>query len=163
MRNLIWLLVSGISVGWLVGLSVSPVLGNVLTPIVAIVVTVVAALSGIRGPKRDISFVSDTRPLGAFLLALAVSSTAGMFFRFLASSPTLLDQANVSSEVPLGLFSSFGGEEGFCNILLTNDFSAALSQIRNQRLADEPIIELLTILDNSTVDHDELVRLICSE
>ena len=46
--NLLALLVSGLALGWLIGLSVSPVVGIVVTSVIALIVGVASALTGLK-------------------------------------------------------------------------------------------------------------------
>jgi hypothetical protein len=49
----ICLFLSGVSVGWLIGLSVSPIIHVIIASLIALVVSITAALAGVNIPKED--------------------------------------------------------------------------------------------------------------
>ncbi len=99
-RNL-YLLLSGMGVGWLAGLSVSPIIHIILTSLMAAVVSVTSALAGLNSgkveevePSEDESnhLQPETRkpkfqvqvnplPVTCMIVGLAIGSSAGVFVR----------------------------------------------------------------------------------
>lgn len=77
----LWLIVTGIGVGWLIGLSVSPVVSIVITSIVGSAAAIVAALSGLNEADQEESPKDKPypiqRPINPMPLALLV---LGMLF-----------------------------------------------------------------------------------
>ena len=97
------LLVAGIGVGWLVGLSVSPVIHIVITSLVAFAVSITSALAGLKvnPDKDDLSGASslkrkfqvevDPMPMMLMVVGLALGASLGVYGRtnnWLGPSPS---------------------------------------------------------------------------
>lgn len=88
-RNLLGLVLSGLSLGWLMGMSVTPVVKDVLMAVLAVVTTFLTAFAGISGNKQadnDNPIISrmksfDAFPVGVFLVFLALGSVVGVLTR----------------------------------------------------------------------------------
>lgn len=100
-RNLLALVLCGLSLGWLMGMSVSPVVKDVLTALLAVVTTLLMALAGLSGNKQaenDNALIRrlnsfDALPVGVFLAFLALGSAGGVFVRtndLLGPNPTTM-------------------------------------------------------------------------
>ena len=111
-RSALSLVLSGLSVGWLVGLSVSPVLHLIVESVVGITVAAVSVLVGIKvlpvskgdEPSEGAEEVPpinsklptlkiDLSPLALFTVSLAVGASLGVFARtneFLGPRPDIL-------------------------------------------------------------------------
>lgn len=72
------LVVAGLGLGWLVGLSLTPVIGAVLTSLLGLVAGVVAGLSVIGTDKVKIY---NTWPMALLILGIAVGASAGVLAR----------------------------------------------------------------------------------
>ena len=91
--NAICLLVSGLSVGWLMGLSVSPVIQTILTSLLTIVIGITSALAGISfvqtqdsnsdgtPAKRRPRVIFDPLPIMGLALGIATGSALGVYAR----------------------------------------------------------------------------------
>src|SRR5437868_6089769 len=87
--NLLALLISGLSLGWLVGLSVSPVMHLIVGGVLTLVTAAVGASESLRSlqmrgeqnasssPRQTYSAV----PLALVLIGIAVGSSVGLFAR----------------------------------------------------------------------------------
>lgn len=106
-----WVFVSGLCLGWLVGLSLSQVLHLVVGSIVGIAAAVISALSGVttsgsntEEPKPTILFGShlitvSALPIALFLLGIAIAAPIGVVTRtheWLAVRPNTLGERWVS-------------------------------------------------------------------
>lgn len=84
--NIIALLVCGVSIGWLLGLSSSPIIETVIGSLLAIITTLMTLLFSVeKGSVKD--KISDKLgtisilPLSIFLLGLSTSATVGIYAR----------------------------------------------------------------------------------
>jgi hypothetical protein len=98
--------VSGLALGWLVGLSISPVIQVVLTSIVSIVVALSSALAGLIREEAEPSAATKFKrlPISSFnpipimfmVLGLAIGSSAGIYARshnwFGTSAPSITSE-----------------------------------------------------------------------
>lgn len=83
------LLVSGIAIGWMVGLSVSPVLEAVLTGLLGVVASLLALLSGLpedntrgdAGAKRLAGVRPNPVPVTILIVAVALGAIGGIYVR----------------------------------------------------------------------------------
>jgi hypothetical protein len=77
------LLVTGVGIGGLVGLSASPVVSIVITSVTGSAAAVVAALSGMKSDTADkpSPWNIDPMPLGLLVLGLIVGSLVGLYMR----------------------------------------------------------------------------------
>jgi hypothetical protein len=84
-RNAFAIGITGLCVGWLVGLSVSPVIGTVLGSIMAIAAAAVSVLAGLDPAGSDEKPTRfhgmDGTPLMLLVLGLALGATAGLWVR----------------------------------------------------------------------------------
>ena len=87
------LVVAGLGLGWLVGLSLTPVIGAVLTSLLGLVAGVVAGLSVLSTDKVKIY---NTWPMALLILGIAVGASAGV----LARTNDLLGQIYPQTAVP---------------------------------------------------------------
>jgi hypothetical protein len=79
-------LVIGIGLGWLAGLSVSPVVGGIITSLLGIAAAVVTGLHAIRfdrGARQGDSSTPrvDARPAALLVLGIALAATLGILVR----------------------------------------------------------------------------------
>ena len=93
MLNSFCVLISGLGLGWLVGLSVSPVIQIILTSLIAIIVTLSGALAGISATqpgndpqednkkRRSLSSALDPLPIMCLVMGLAAGSSLGVYAR----------------------------------------------------------------------------------
>ena len=91
--NAVCLLISGLSVGWLMGLSVSPVIQTILTSLLTIVIGITSALAGISlvqtqdsnadgtPAKRRPRVIFDPLPIMGLALGIAMGSALGVYAR----------------------------------------------------------------------------------
>lgn len=84
--NIISLLLCGISIGWLMGLSASPVIQTVLSSMLAVITSTLSLLlsfqEGMLKEKiTDKLGVINVIPLSVFLVGLSLSATAGVYAR----------------------------------------------------------------------------------
>ncbi len=108
-RYLIYLSISGLAVGWIVGLSMSPVLHILLGSLLALIVSVISAIAGLEKADRPeapktadnsqslthkISRIQiDPRPITCFVIGLAIGSSVGVYARandWLSANPRVL-------------------------------------------------------------------------
>lgn len=85
-RNHFWLLLAGLAVGWLCGLSYTPVLGTVLSTVLVVVVSLAATLAGVEqpGPPSTDSGKRpriDPRPVALLLAGIAAAAPLGVAAR----------------------------------------------------------------------------------
>src|SRR5437773_1955668 len=86
------LLISGVCVGWLIGLSYTPVMQVVITSIITLVVSITSALAGIRfdqnehqtsdeaKPKhRRSQFQLNPYPVMLMIIGLALGASGGIY------------------------------------------------------------------------------------
>jgi len=97
LSNILYLVISGLGVGWIVGLSISPVVHIVLGSILALVVSLASAIAGVEkleeaeeqasagktGPiAQKVARVRlDPRPIALLVLGLAIGSSIGAYAR----------------------------------------------------------------------------------
>jgi hypothetical protein len=84
--NAISLLLCGISIGWLIGLSISPVIQTVIGSILTIITSVITLLfslqdGSIKDKITDKLGVINILPLALFLVGLSFSATIGIYAR----------------------------------------------------------------------------------
>jgi hypothetical protein len=77
------LIVTGLGIGWLAGLSASPVVSIVITSVTGSAAAVVAALSGLKSDTTDKPqpWKIDPMPLGLLILGLIIGSLMGLYLR----------------------------------------------------------------------------------
>jgi hypothetical protein len=89
------LFLSGIGVGWLIGLSVSPIIYVVITSLIAFVVSVTSALAGVKlnqqdeedqlspsaKAKRKFKVEVDPFPMTVMIIGLAIGASLGVYAR----------------------------------------------------------------------------------
>ncbi|HKS29637.1 MAG TPA: hypothetical protein VJS44_17545 [Pyrinomonadaceae bacterium] len=87
------LLLSGVGIGWLIGLSVSPVIHIIITSLIALAVSVTGTLAGINidqkesaaepddKPKRRVLVEVNPVPLMLVVIGLAIGSSIGVYAR----------------------------------------------------------------------------------
>jgi hypothetical protein len=85
------LLLSGVSVGWLIGLSVSPVVYTVIASLVAVIVSIASTLAGIKIANEDLSNEAPKSrklnvevnpiPIAAALVGIAIGASIGIYGR----------------------------------------------------------------------------------
>lgn len=81
------LVVTGVGIGWLAGLSVSPVISVVITSVIGVAAAVVTALSGLKQessktePLKALTFRVEVWPLAILVIALVVGSGLGIVAR----------------------------------------------------------------------------------
>ena len=88
-HELIWMLVSGVCVGCLAGLSVSPVVAGLLASVTAVVVVLTTALAGLSvepaateaggAPSRGVRV--DPRPVALLLMGILLGAVLGILTR----------------------------------------------------------------------------------
>lgn len=76
-----WIIVLGIAIGWLVGLSVSPVVGTTVTALLGIAGAVVSFFTGTSDPKKQPLGDVNPMPIALLALTIAISATAGALVR----------------------------------------------------------------------------------
>jgi hypothetical protein len=105
----IYLLVTGLGLGWIVGLSVSPVVHILLGSILALVVSLASAISGLSKPDeiKELNIPTETtsiiqkashihldpRPIAFFIIGIAIGSAIGIYARtndWLSASPEVI-------------------------------------------------------------------------
>lgn len=87
--GIVSLIIVGLGIGWLIGLSVSPVISIVLTSLIASAGTVVAALSGLTYSSTDLEDTEpkvqrwqvNPLPLATLMLGILVGSIFGLLVR----------------------------------------------------------------------------------
>ena len=91
-------LVSGLGIGWLVGLSASPVVSGVIASLLGVAAGVVTTFRGASASSAK-SFVTDARPVAILVVGVALGATAGVAVRThdLLSPPAKLEQAEQST------------------------------------------------------------------
>jgi hypothetical protein len=88
----ICLLISGVGIGWLIGLSVSPIIHIIITSLIALVVSVTGALAGIKvdekedsaddgKSKRKVQVEVNPLPLMFMIIGLVIGSSLGVYAR----------------------------------------------------------------------------------
>jgi hypothetical protein len=90
-RNDLYIIIAGVGIGWLIGLSVSPVVSIVITSVTGSVAAIVAALSGVRletdgtenaeNQTRRPRWKVNAAPVAMLAIGLIAGSTAGIVFR----------------------------------------------------------------------------------
>ena len=96
--NLISILISGLGIGWLVGMSVSPVLSIVLTSIVGLISTIIAAFSGlshqensntdkISSSKSKIITIASPLALAILIFGIVFGSLVSNYYRVFVMNP----------------------------------------------------------------------------
>lgn len=89
--NCVCLFLSGLAIGWLVGLSVSPIIQTVLTSIIAVIVGISSTLAGIKKPSLEDDqtqnkkerLLSEVSPMPTMFLVvgLAIGASVGVYAR----------------------------------------------------------------------------------
>jgi hypothetical protein len=107
------LLLSGMAVGWLVGLSSSPIIASVMPPVLALALGGATILAGLRTPDAEPTDTSRRRhhatkvlvyPIGAITVGIALGATLGLWTKAadaLAPKPQVLIDRWASKEVGL--------------------------------------------------------------
>lgn len=86
-RQGIWLVLLGLAIGWMVGLSISAVVASVITTLLALAGAVVTVFAGIKksNPQTDDEAAAvsaaDPAPIALLAVAIALAATAGAFTR----------------------------------------------------------------------------------
>jgi len=91
-------LVTGLGIGWLVGLSASPVVSGVIASLLGVAAGVVTAFRGVSASSAK-SVLADARPVALLVVGVALGATVGLTARThdLLSPPTKLEQAEKSA------------------------------------------------------------------
>jgi hypothetical protein len=88
-----FLLISGIGIGWLIGLSVSPVIYVVITSVIALVVSIISALAGLKlnepetqssdesRKKRRLQVEINPVPMTLTIVGLVIGASVGIYGR----------------------------------------------------------------------------------
>lgn len=81
--NILAMLMSGLSVGWLMGMSVSTTAQTFLSAMIALLVSVISLLTGIKSLPDRIDYLRNVNllPIGIFLLFVAFGSGVGVYAR----------------------------------------------------------------------------------
>ena len=88
--NGLYVMVVGIGIGWLIGLSVSPVVSIVLTSVTGTVAAIVATLGGLNDPtseaddtegKNSLRWRGNPLPLGMLGVGIIIGSILGLTLR----------------------------------------------------------------------------------
>jgi hypothetical protein len=90
--------VSGLGIGWLVGLSASPVVSGVIASLLGVAAGVVTTFRGASASSAK-SFITDARPVAILVVGVALGATVGVTVRThdLLSPPAKLEQAAQST------------------------------------------------------------------
>ena len=102
------LLICGLCVGWLVGLSLSPVLQIILTSIISLLVSIIGIMAGIQPASDSAKIISFKKlqvsinplPVSLLIIGIAVGATYGLFARtnsFFGEDPQYLKKQLLQS------------------------------------------------------------------
>ncbi len=91
-------LVSGLGIGWLAGLSASPVVSGVIASLLGVAAGVVTTFRSASASSAK-SVVADARPVALLVVGVALAATAGVAVRThdLLSPPAKLEQVEQSA------------------------------------------------------------------
>jgi MFS family permease len=87
-----WLLLLGLGIGWLVGLSISPVVGGVIASLLSIAAGVLVTVPAITGGKRT---YPDAQPVALLVIGVALGASGGIVARTYA----LLEPRRAAQEI----------------------------------------------------------------
>jgi hypothetical protein len=116
--NGLWLALSGLGLGWLIGLSVSPVIQGVITGLITVVVSIATLLAGVHTTqesepgKSKLPIEVAPFPVACLILAIALGASIGVYartHRWLGDSALAGSEAQKTSEP--ALFASVPAEE----------------------------------------------------
>ena len=81
--NVVAMLISGISIGWLMGMSVSPTAQAFLSAVIALFVSIMGLIAGTKVLPDRINYLDSVNllPVGVFMLFLAFGSGVGVYSR----------------------------------------------------------------------------------
>lgn len=81
--NLLYLLVGGISLGWMTGMTVDKVASSIITALLTAFITIVTTLSSVKkeGGNSIFSANVDSKPISTLVLGLVVGSILGIWTR----------------------------------------------------------------------------------
>jgi fumarate reductase subunit D len=86
LRPTFYLIIIGISLGWMIGLSESPVISSVISAILTLVVSVLVVISGAETENKDHSLKIlkakfSLLPIAIFCFSIAIVGTIGVYVR----------------------------------------------------------------------------------
>lgn len=153
----------GLSIGWLTGLSVSPVVGSVIAGLLGLLGGLGAggnAIASILGNARtDNTRLVDLRPVALLAVAIAVAAPMGILARTNGLFGTLDSAAVREKGVAPGLYAE---AESNCAELIPQSYDLAPRQFRD-RIAEQDGIWRRLAAD---LENDEslvkVVRILCS-
>lgn len=168
--NAAWMLVSGISIGWLSGLSVSPVLATVLSSLLAALGGVVAGLHSVE-KDRERGKLTHTAPVALLLLGVAIAAPVGVMVRthcLLEVGRECAPQTSVSKGVEPrsnarvgGLFSSPEANQDWCEESLRAPDQTIANTMKRAGDRSPWIVEIANTVD-SPEDLRRIVEAICA-
>jgi len=114
--NSMSLIIIGLGIGWLAGLSVTPVIVSIIVALFGVIAPLIAILVGVT-PKNEQRI--NLLPIALLIVGLALGSILGIFTR---THNLLGITASASHDVPSSVSTVlFGGEHDECERLLTYD------------------------------------------
>lgn len=160
----IWTLLTGVSVGWMIGLSQSPVIATVMAGIIPVVAAFIALAGGVPW-KTDTSTqappkprVPDVSAIAMLALGLAGGATVGMHYRMSLSKPTSPSAEGFRTREGL-----FGGNDGEISLPCTRVTRSMSTEEAIELMDSEPkpwpTISKF-IRNRPTADHDALIALV---
>ena len=83
MKYILQVLVIGLSLGWLIGMSESPVIASVITTLLALIISAITIMSGIESSKPILGELTKVKmgPITILIFSIALGSIIGIFVR----------------------------------------------------------------------------------
>lgn len=155
--NLVAILLCGLSIGWLIGLTTAPVIQTVIGSILAILTTMFTIILGLQNTNSDLSFAKkidevNILPFSLFLIGLSISTSLGIYARtneWLGVNPLKFKEKweikdKDTSGIIKNLYSLYYSDENFNKKTHDPTFSPTLfdisssfkSELRNENTVD---------------------------
>lgn len=81
--ELLLLIVSGICLGWMMGMTVEKVVASIITAVLTAIITIISYFSGIKNQSENaiIPGKADTKPISVLIIGLALGGAMGIWTR----------------------------------------------------------------------------------
>jgi len=165
----LWILIIGVGIGWLAGLSTSPIIAGIITSLIALGAGVVTGLQVIENKKEENAekekHYINAKPLALLILGIALAAPCGILARtyhVFEPSPIISKQIETkNSSQNQGVL--FGNYESECtqilNLATIGNNKAFLEKLKQSNLPQSE--EMVNKFGNEPQTLEYFLRIIC--
>lgn len=155
----LWIIISGISIGSMMGLSNSPVLGSFITPVLGILISALVALTALQSEKDWVPSIRSLGPISLFVASCAIALPLGVFIR---TNQLLVLAPTSGAPTRGGAFSTdFSADD--CSILIGSTSDEIPIRLGSMIFEDEMLRNILIAASGNEKILRSIVREICSK